>query len=214
MRFHLFTRRTTYASLRLRFLSRGMQVFGVLLLVVSVAAAQMIATMPLSDQIVFKPGIRSQVIRSILVSGLFTALSYFLVGRALRRRERWSGYAAAIAIGLPALLRATDLMRVSRGDTYVDIAAVVTLTLIATVWRELGSVPASALLDHGGPPKPSVPLTPRNRGYGERPSLPIGNHHEAPLKTEPGLAAASLTYSDIIAPEANISLNNAPTPTV
>lgn len=215
MRFHLFTRRTTYASLRLRFLARGMQVFGVLIGVLEVTTAKWMATAHLNHSL--SPEMRAALIRSVLVHGLFAAISYFLVGRALRRRERWSGYAAAIAIGLPALLRVTNLVSVPGANfstAAIDSIALITVTLIATVWRELGSVPASAILDHGGPPEPTIPLTPRNRGYGEPRSLQNDEHEVPTFTSGPNLAPVSKLLNDTQTPSLSISPNTAPTPTV
>lgn len=93
--------------------------------------------------------------------------SYVFIGRALLRRQKWGAYAALATIGVPAVIGFIWTPPSNWLTTVGQIGAVTTITLIVSVWNELGTVLESELVEHSAPPAPAEPLTPRNRGYGE-----------------------------------------------
>lgn len=140
-----------------------MQMFGVLVLGVSLVGAYLMDWNPLS----VPQEMRDQLARNAMIRGVLAMLSYVLIGLALRRRQKWGAYAAIATIGIPAIIRFVWTPSSNLLSTVMQIGAVTTITLIISVWNELGTVFESEFVEDGAPPAPTEPPTRRNRGYGE-----------------------------------------------
>lgn len=164
MSFSFFTKRTTYASLRLRILGRGMQVFGALMFAARLAEVSYLR----SQRFQISQATLDLLLRNALIYGGLSMISYLFIGRALMRREKWGAYAAFGAIAVPAIARIVwPTGHTDPFQTVSQIAAAITTGLICTVWNELSSVADAELAEHGKPPDSVAPFTPRNRGFGE-----------------------------------------------
>ena len=167
MAFSFFTKRSEYTSKRLRFVARGLQIFGVIASVYTVTIAISVLNFPAPE---WPEGMRDMFVRRYGLGAVGQLVSFFFIGHALLRRQRAGAYVAIATIGLSLLLiHGWPLNSNAPWFFYVVIIGlpVLTLALIASVWRELGSVRDSDMISHRPEPEQTIPLTPRNRGYGE-----------------------------------------------
>lgn len=178
MAFSLFTKRTESTSRWLRFTARALQTCGILGGLVSLCALGFIAIAQ-SDHPAAS-GNADHFLRNRIIWIFGECLSLYFIGHALLRRQKWAAYVALGTIALPAVVSQVSLTR--RGLHYPPLLTVlplVTVALVASVWRELGSVRDSDIVDYGSPPEPIEPLTQRKQGYGEPSGLPTETAPEA-----------------------------------
>lgn len=142
MPFTLFTKHTPGISSRLRFLGRAFQWYGVLIGTITVLFAYL-AMMLVGT---LRPANLHNLPEAYLPVGLLRAASLIIIGRALLKRQRWSGYLAAITLIAPLAKQLFDqnLPRYSRLDAFI---AVTMLGILASVRSELRSLRDSELPD-------------------------------------------------------------------
>lgn len=169
MAFSLFTKASNRISNRLRWLGRGFQLWGGLTAAATLAAFVFFATMP---SFLKRVPVETRAVLGLrlFVLGAVGSTSLYLIGRSLLRRQRSGLYGAAIIVVAPLVLRATVGARFTFGvpDLGFGLAAV---ALIASVWKEVHE-DAVELENPDDPDDDSLPLTPRNRGFGEPRQLP------------------------------------------
>lgn len=174
-----FTKRTKFASRWLRFTARTLQACGILGGAVSLLALVFIVAAQSGRPAAL--GGADNLLRNRTIWIFGQCLSLYFIGLALLRRQRWAAYVALGTIAVPAVMSQVSLTR--RGLHYPPLLTVLpllTVALIASVWRELGSVRDSDVVEHRPEPDPEIPITPRNRGYGELRSTsrdPIAGEH-------------------------------------
>jgi hypothetical protein len=170
MAFSFFTKRLARPSRRLRFLARSFQLF---------AGAQLVRAIAI---IVFVPTLRDKLspesMTGLLVStsafGTLQALSLFMIGRALLRRQKWGGYVGAFVIVAPLVVRPILGQPISVFGIGT-VLSLVSVAVLGSAWKELDSN-AEEEPDDSDSDEPV--LTPRNRGYGESRTLP---HESVPV---------------------------------
>lgn len=164
MAFSLFTKSSTRISRRLRWLGRGFQLWAAL----SVASVLSFVTIVLSNPALYERLTAAAgehfVLKGVSISVAGT-LSLYLTGRALLRRQRTGLYAAAVIVIVPFVYRAVigGRLGLTLWDAVVGIGAAF---LIASVWKEVHTDNVE-LDDVDDPDDDALPLTPRNRGFGE-----------------------------------------------
>lgn len=184
MAFSFFTSRSRELSLRLRVVARGFQFSGVAIWALGTAWLVALPFMPMAKTIrlyrwMFAPP---------LVYSILAGASFFLIGRALLRRQRWGAYLAGVTLGVPLIKQF-----IFRDDAILPISGIViatfALSAIVTVWDELGTV-RDAEFESDEDDEPAV-IPKRNRGYGESRTLPtpaaerIEPQHSAALDAVP-----------------------------
>ncbi|MEP6833834.1 MAG: hypothetical protein ABJB74_10580 [Gemmatimonas sp.] len=174
MAFSLFTKRSEYTSKRLRFVARGLQIFGVIAGITTAIGAISLAN---STMMEWPPSLRDAFLRRSGFWAVGQLVSYLFIGHALLRRQRTGAYMAVATIGLPLLYPLLWAHKVSYTPWFFNVLTiglpVLTLALITSVWRELGSVRDSEMIDHRPEPDAPIAMTPRNRGYREQRILPL-----------------------------------------
>lgn len=158
-RIPLFTRRTREPSTRLRLLARAFQFYGVY--IAAMALGVFIALPFFKDHAHTPRWLFTPFYSYIAV----TAASYFLIGRALLRRQRWGAYLAGLTIGVPFV---RQLIKPDANILSISELGLCTIALCVTVtvWSELGTT-RDADFDEDD----DLELPTRNRGFGEPRSL-------------------------------------------
>lgn len=133
MGFSFFTKRTAKPSLRLRVLAAGFHVFGAIGTVAIAFAFWRANFSGLAHEISKSTATR------MVVPFVIQTLSLFIIGRALRKRQRWGAYLAGVTVGLPLVQQLmtpyAPLMSIK------EIAATtVALCMMVTVWDELQTI--------------------------------------------------------------------------
>ena len=141
--FSLFTTRTNKPSLRLTLLARGFQALGI---VTGVSLAGIAIYRQFFLDHTHTPRWAFTPLYSYFA---LSALSSFLIGRGLLRRQRWGAYLAGVTIAAPFV---QQLLNPDANILSVPQLALSTLALcaIVTVWDELGNARDADFEDESG----------------------------------------------------------------
>lgn len=131
MPFRLFTRRTRKPSTRLQLLARGFQVVGISGIV------SMLGVLVIREYFLDHAHTPRWLFSPNVPYITLAAVSSFLIGRGLIRRQRWSAYLAGLTVATPIIrqLLNPDVPILSVGQIAIGTLA---LCSIVTVWDELG----------------------------------------------------------------------------
>lgn len=127
-----------------------------------------------------------------LLYAILAGASFFLIGRALLRRQRWGAYLAGVTLGFPLIKQF-----IFRDDSILSIPGIViatfALSAIVTVWDELGTVRDADFESDADDEPPVIPE--RNRGYGESRTLPMPAAERVAMEPSAALDAVPVTQN-------------------